>query len=486
MDYDVIVIGAGSAALTAAIAARNEGASVVVLEKSPRESRGGNCPFAGGGYRFWHGGLKDVLEIVTDLSEEEARCISIPAYSADVFYNKVLQITEQRADPKLAEVLVTESTPTVKWLKAQGLSFELATRHAIRDGDRLKWKAASTAIRVKGGGEGFRTVLFEIVERKGIEAQYQTRAVKLLSGPRGNVCGVTVLGPEGFRDVTSKAVVLACGGFESSPEWRARYLGVGWDLARPRGTKYNTGDGIKMALDVGARPAGHWSGCHAASIDYSLSRVPEGEDLPHDLPRNECTVGILVNADGLRFFDEGEDFKAYLYARVGRQILQQPQTAAWQIFDSKVTGRLDPDYSSGSWITANTIEELAEKLGLPALTRTITEFNQAVREDVPLNYDILDGRSTAGITPRKSNWARKIDRPPFVAYPVGCGVTFTFGGLKINTRAQVMDTSGEPIRGLYAAGELVGGIWYKAYIGASGIAGGTVFGKIAGANAAGE
>ncbi|MBI4334845.1 MAG: FAD-dependent tricarballylate dehydrogenase TcuA [Chloroflexi bacterium] len=486
VDYDVIVVGAGSAALTAAITARNERASVGVLEKSPRQARGGNCRFTGGSYRFWHKGLQDVLEFVEDVPEEEARSFILAEYSADTWYNKMLQVTEERADPRLTELLVTESTPTARWLKDQGVRFELATRHSVRQGDRIKLEAGANVMHARGGGEGLSDALFDIAGRKGVEVIYRTKAVKLLSNSRGGVNGVTVQDEEGFRDIKGRAVVLACGGFEANREWRAKYLGPGWDLARPRGTRYNTGDGLRMAFEVGAQPAGHWSGCHSCCIDYACSRMPEGEDIPIPITRNESALGIMVNADGVRFFDEGEDFRVYTYAKIGLRVLQQPQAAAWQIFDGKVTSRLDPDYSSASPVTANSVEDLAEQLRMPALTRTIEEFNAAVQEDVPLDRDILDGRGTVGITPGKSNWAQKIDQPPLVAYAVGCGITFTYGGIKINTRAQVLDTEGEPIPGLYATGEIVGGIWHKAYIGGGGIALGTVFGRIAGANAAGE
>lgn len=482
LDYDVIVVGAGSAALTAAISARNEGASVLVLEKSPRESRGGNCTFTGGGYRLWHKGLKEILEFVPGISEEQARSLVVPEYSADAWYNKLLQVSEERADPRLTELLVTESNPTARWLKDQGLEFELSLHTALREGDRLIWKAESISMHFKGGGQGFLDALCTIAEKKGVEIIYQTKAVKLLCDSRGKVCGATVLGQEGFRDIKSRAVVLASGGFESNRAWRVKYLGPGWDLVRPRGTKYNTGDGLRMAFEMGAQPAGHWSGCHAIAIDYDCSRIPEGEDIPLVHARRDCILGVQVDANGARFMDEGKDLRAYMYATVGRLIMHQPQGMAWQIFDSKVVGRLDSEYLAPS-VTAKSIEELAEALRTPALTRTIAEFNAAVQEDIPLNYDVTDGRGTVGITPPKSNWARKIDSPPFVAYGAACGLTFTFGGVKINTRAQVLNGEGEVIPGLFATGEVVG-YWHNTYTAAGGITLGVVFGRIAGANAA--
>ncbi len=484
-DCDVLVVGAGGAALTAAISARNEGARVIVLEKTSPESRSGNCPFTGGGYRFWHRGLQDVLEFVTNLSREEAKSLTMPEYSADVWYNKIMEITEERADPKLAELLVTESTPTLRWLKEQGLQFELDTRYAVARGDHLTWKPEQPMIRAKGGGKGLSDALCDIAVKKGVQILYQTKAVKLLLDSGDGIGGVTVLDKKGLRDIRSKAVVMACGGFESNREMRARYLGPGWDLVRPRGTSHNTGEGLRMALDIGAQPAGHWSGCHATTTDYHHSRTPEGQDIPAlDDKRDEVNYGIQVNCTGNRFIDEGEDSTTYLYAKIGAAVLQQPGIMAWQIFDAKGSCLLEPSYRTGSWITANTIEELSEQMGIPAVTRTIAEFNDAVQEKVPLNYSVKDGRGTVGIGPPKSNWAQKLDTPPFVAYSVGCGITFTFGGLKIDTRSHVLSTEGEPINGLYAAGEVAGGVWHKNYVGGSGVILGAVLGRIAGANAA--
>ncbi|MBI4333917.1 MAG: FAD-dependent tricarballylate dehydrogenase TcuA [Chloroflexi bacterium] len=490
-DYDVIVVGAGAAALVAGVAARNEGARVLVLEKAPKELRSGNCRFAGATCRFWHRGLQEILEFLPDLTEEEAQSMIVPEFTADEWYNKIMEVTEERADPKLTETLVTESNATARWLKDQGVKFEVATNKmfSVREGDKLRWKPQHIVIRGKGGGLGFADAMFDIAGRKGVEVLYQTKVVKLLCDSRGAVRGVTVQDREGFRDIPSKAVILACGGFESNREWRARYLGTGWDLVRPRGTRFNTGDGLRMALEIGAQPAGHWSGCNATAIGYQLSRVPEGEDIGGlDHRSNDYNVGVEVNANGMRFLDEGADYTAFVYSKYGAPILEQPGAIAWQIFDAKVAHLMQEEYRGhgSTAVTANSIEELAEQLGMPALNKTIGEFNAAVREDVPLNYLVKDGRGTVGITPPKSNWARKIDEPPFLAYAVGCGITYTFGGLKINPRAQVLDREGEVIPGLYATGEIVGGVWHKNYTAGGGVMLGEVFGRIGGANAAGE
>ena len=485
--YDVIVVGAGQAALTAAISARNEGASVVVLEKAPQALRGGNLRFIGGGYRFWHKGTQEIQDLLPELSVAETKAMVVPEYSADAFYNNVMRVTGERADPGLLEALVTDSNVAIKWLRDQGVKLEPNMRFAVRQGDKLKWKAENNVIQAKDGGLGLERTLFAIARRKGIEVLYETKAVKLAVDSRGAVCGVTTQSSEEFRELKSKAVILACGGFESNREWRARYLGPGWDLVTPRGTAYNHGDGIRMALEIGAAAAGHWSGCHATAIDYDISRIPEGQRTVHtEEARNDYNYCIEVNVDGKRFLDEGEDFRSFIYAKNGARLLQQPQQTAWQIFDSKVTPYLQQGYLTGPRVSADSIEELAQRLEMSALVKTVENFDNAVRDDLPINYATRDGRATEGVTPPKSNWAQRIDAAPFVAYQVACGITFTFGGIKISPKAQVLNTENKIIRGLYATGEMVGGIWYFNYVGGGGAMLGVVFGRRAGANAAAE
>jgi tricarballylate dehydrogenase len=289
-------------------------------------------------------------------------------------------------------------------------------------------------------------------------------------------------------EMRGRSVVLAAGGFEADPEMRTRYLGPGWELAKVRGSRFNTGDGIKMALAIGAAPYGNWSGCHAVGWDYN---APEFGDLAvgDGFQKHSYPFGIMVNAAGRRFVDEGADFRNYTYARYGRVILGQPRQFAWQIFDAKVKAQLRDEYriKQVTKRVANTLEELVKQLedtnGETAL-KEIQAYNKAVRADIAFDPNVKDGRRTEGLAVPKSNWANTIDTPPFEAYAVTCGITFTFGGLKINTDAQVISTDGEPISGLYAAGELVGGIFWFNYPGGSGLTNGSVFGRIAGKNAA--
>jgi tricarballylate dehydrogenase len=280
--------------------------------------------------------------------------------------------------------------------------------------------------------------------------------------------------------------VLAAGGFQSNAEWRTRYLGPGWDLAKVRGTRFNTGDGIRMALDVGAMPAGNWSGCHAVGWDRN---APEFGDLDvgDNFQKHSYPFSIMLNANGERFVDEGADFRNYTYAKYGRVVLSQPGQFAWQIFDSKVLHLLRDEYriKRVTKARAETLEELVQKLdgvNAGAALETIRAYNAAVG-DKPFNPNVKDGRATAGLAIPKSNWANTIDTPPFEAYAVTCGITFTFGGVKIDTDARVLSTEGEPIPGLFAAGEMVGGLFYFNYPGGTGLMNGAVFGQIAGASA---
>jgi tricarballylate dehydrogenase len=296
-----------------------------------------------------------------------------------------------------------------------------------------------------------------------------------------NVDGVT-------HRFASRAIVLACGGFEANAAWRARYLGPGWDLAKVRGSRYNCGDGLDMALHIGAQPAGHWSGCHAVGWERHADDFGSFDTMD-DYERDNYPFSIMVNADGKRFLDEGADIRNYTYAKYGRIILQQPDQFAWQIFDSSVTQMLRPEYRAKrvTKVVANTIEELADKLddvNRDALIATIKEYNASITREVPFNPNVKDGRRTQGLAIPKSNWAIALENPPFEAYAVTCGVTFTFGGLKVTTDAQVLDTSDQPMPGLFTAGEMLGGLFYFNYPGATGLTSGAVFGRIAGRSAA--
>ena len=485
MDYDVIVVGGGNAALCAALAAKEHCRRVLVLERAPEEEAGGNSRFTAGLMRVAYNGVEDLKRLI-DLSDEEIARTDFGTYTAEQFLDDMARVTEYRCDPDLTELLVKESLPAVAWMRSKGVRFTAAWgRQAFNIGGKFKFWGGLT-VEAVGGGPGLVESLTRGARKQGIEIWYSARALSLLVDDHG-VYGVKVKREGKTRDFRSKAVVLAAGGFQANPEWRTRYLGPGWELAKVRGTRFNTGDGIRMALDAGAAAVGNWSGSHAVAWERN---APEFGDLAvgDQFQKHSYPWGIYLNAHGKRFVDEGADFRNYTYAKYGRVILAQPGQFAWQIFDAKVKNQLRDEYriKQVTKRTAATLEELVEKLDdvdAAAALEEIKRYNAAVRQDIPFNPNIKDGRRTEGLAIPKSNWANTIDTPPFEAYAVTCGITFTFGGLRIDRHAQVISSDGEPMPGLYAAGELVGGIFWFNYPGGSGLTNGTVFGRIAGENA---
>lgn len=484
---DVLVVGKGNAALSAALAARDLGASVTMLEAASVEESGGNSRFAGGVMRFAYDNVRD-LQKLTDVPPEEVDGVDWESNTQDEFYDDLYQVTSFRTDPQLSELLVTQSLEAMVWLRSQGARFVPNYRHqsAIVNGKR-KFFGRMPMI-MHGGGPGLVQSLTDTAEKKGVRIFYETRGASLIyDGAR--VLGVKAKSAGKPIDFHAKAVVLACGGFESNPEWRTRYLGAGWELAKVRGSRFNMGDGLKMALDIGACPYGNWSGRHAVSWERY---APEFGDLslPESSYRHSYPLSLMINTEGRRFVDEGAEFYNYTYAKYGAEVLKQPGQAAWQVFDAKVKALLRPEYGDKAVTkaTASTLEELAAKMegiNQQAFLKTVKEFNAAVRADVAFNHAVKDGRCTVGIEPPKSNWANALDTPPYEAYAVTCGVTFTFGGLRIvPDTGQVLDVTLSPIDGLYAAGEMVGGIFYFNYPAGTGLVSGTVFGRIAGTGAA--
>ena len=484
-NFDVVVVGAGSAALNAALSAKEQGSKVLVLEKAPEHLRGGNSYFTGGLFRFAYSGLEEIVTLLPEVGTEEQDRIDVGSYNNSDFYADVMRVTEGLSNPDLLQILVSESYPTMIWMRDQGVPWILAYgRQAFEHEGKLRFWGGLIVESV-GGGKGLSDRLFELSQNVGIEVRYQSAATELKTDNKGKISGVIIKGPDGYEHITCHNVVLACGGFEANAEMRTRYLGPGWELAKVRGTQYNTGEGIQMALDIGAQSHGHWSGCHAVAWD--LNAPPHGDRNVADLfQKHSYPFGLIVNVDGERFVDEGADFRNYTYAKYGREILKQPQRAAFQLFDQKSKHLLRDEYfiQQATMVESDTIEQLAEGLDInvPTLVKTICDYNKSV-QDGEFNPTELDGKGTIGLTPPKSNWAQKFDSPPYIGYAVTCGITFTFGGLKIDTRCRVQDTSDVPIPGLYAAGELTGGLFYNNYPGGAGLMAGAVFGKIAGREA---
>ena len=486
--YDVVVLGAGNAAFCAALAAQENGSSVIMIEAAPLEEAGGNSRYTAGAIRFAHEGLQD-LTTVLDLNQDEIENADFGVYTTDQFYDDLFRLTQYRADADKAEMLVTKSLETVQWMKSRGVRFQPSYgRQAFKvDGKYRFW--GGLCVETWGGGEGLIELETKAAKENGIEILYETKGLSLLYDDE-KVYGLRVKNKGKVREIHAGAVVLASGGFEANPEMRTRYLGPGWELVKVRGTRFNTGGGIQMALDIGAMPHGNWSGCHAVGWDLN---APETGDLTvgDNFQKHSYPLGIMVNGTGKRFVDEGADFRNYTYAKYGRVIMDQPGMMAWQVFDQKVIDMLRDEYSIRrvTKVTANSIEELAPKLeGVDPdqFIKTVREYNAAVQTDVKFNPAVLDGRGTTGLEVPKSNWANVLDEPPYEAYAITCGITFTFGGLRTNDGGNVLDTELNPIPGLYAAGELVGGMFCFNYPGGTGLMSGAIFGRLAGNSAAAQ
>jgi tricarballylate dehydrogenase len=485
--YDVIVVGGGNAAMCAALSAREHGARTLVLEKAPEAWRGGNGFFTAGGFRFAFKSFEEVCELVGDLSDEEKAMMDVPLYTEDGYYDDLMRVTEDLADADLALLLVRESQPTMKWMKAQGIRWiPMFGRQAYKVSGKFTF-FGNLVLEAVGGGPGLIDMEYESAKKVGIDVRFEAKAQRLVTDARGTVTGVEIRRADGTTEtIEAKSVVLASGGFEANVEMRTRYLGPNWDLARVRGTPYNTGDGIRMALDIGAQPWGHWSGCHAVQWDYNAPWHGDRK-VGDNFQKHSYPLGIIVNTLGERFVDEGADMRNYTYVKYGREVIKQPRRAAFQIFDQKTIEMTREEYRirEVTKAEASTIEELARKLeiSVDGLVKTVREFNAAVQPGT-FNPAIKDGKGTKGIALPKSNWAQPLDSPPYVGFAVTTGITFTFGGLHITDKGQVLNAEGQPMAGLYAAGELVGGLFYNNYPGGAGLMAGSVFGRIAGRSAA--
>lgn len=488
-SVDVVVVGAGNAGLCAALAAAQAGANVVILDRAKTQYRGGNTAFTAGAMRVAYNDTEDIRELVPDLSRADADRTDFGKYTVDSFFDDLAQVSGYRTDPALAHKVASESFDTLRWMKENGVRFlPMYGRQAYEFEGRFTFWGGLT-LEVAGGGPGLVESLTSACEAAGVKMISGARATELVTSPSG-IDGVVIVRDGQRSQIGAKAVVLAAGGFESNPEWRTRYLGPGWDLAKVRGTRYNNGDGIRMALDAGASARGNWSGCHAVAWE---ANAPEFGDprIGDSFQKHSYPLGVLVNTEGRRFLDEGAHFRNYTYAKYGVEILRQPGHIAFQIFDNKVEPLLRDEYRirEVTRYTAETLEELAARipqLDSEQFLDTINRYNDAVDTETPWDPNVLDRRHTTGLTPNKTNWAQRIDEPPFSAYEVTCGITFTYGGVRVDEQARVLNDDGEPIRGLFAAGEMVGGLFYFNYPGGSGLTAGAIFGRTAGRNAAKE
>lgn len=486
-DPDVIVVGAGNAAISAALSAKEAGAEVLVIEASSREERGGNSTYTGGFFRFPYESLDDLEPMLNDESRGWVERVDVEPYPQERFMADLRRQSRNRCDPELTKVMVENAYDAIRWLHSKGVAwqFPVGKVHDMKNlpPDTRYTLAGGAALVTEHEGVGLIDNLFAALEKAGIEVLYDSPVDTILRNG-STVTGVRIRRADGFQDIHGKSVVLGSGGFGANPEMRLRYLGPGWDLVKIRGSRFATGHVLQQVLLQGAQAAGHWGGAHASALAGNAPDVGR-IDLTDKMSRYSYPYSIMVNVDAERFMDEGKDHLWMTYASTGSAIQKQPDGKAWQIFDQKVIHLLEPRYELSTPVVADTIEELAEKIDLDpkTLAKTVADFNAATR---PGTFDPLtkDGLSTSGLAIEKSNWAQPIDQGPFVAYEVACGLTFTYGGVKIDTSARVIDVEGRPIPNLFATGEITGGVFYHNYPAGSGLTFGTVFGRIAGAEAA--
>jgi len=485
---DVIVIGGGSAAFEAAVAARENGADkVVMLEKAPESEYGGNARYSGTGFRFWHSGPAEIRAFVPEIDDAYFKSLQISPYAKEEFSADLTRMTLGRMDPALAQTLVEQSNAAIHWMKDLGIRWELLKEHAKVGGKR--YFERGIAIHVAGGGPGQLEQWRRIAAGRNIEMRFSS-AVSRVHGNMHRVEGVRVCTAQGECDLHARAVIACAGGFQASAEMRARYLAGNADFVKVRGSKHDTGEVLNYLLALGAATGGQWQSAHMSPID---AHAPDFETPQHadghgnTQSRYDYPFGISVNALGLRFFDEGEAQHSYTYAKTGRTILAQPGAVAWQIYDSTGIAQHRYPHHKASFEEAADISALARKIGLApeVLVHTIEEFNAACRDELAFDPTQPDGKKTHGLAIPKSNWANRIENPPYRAYPVTCGITFTFGGVKINPKAQVLNSLHEPIKGLYASGDILG-LFFHNYPSFTGQTRNAVFSRLAGMHAATE
>jgi tricarballylate dehydrogenase len=457
IEYDVVVIGGGNAALCAALTARENGARVVVIERAPREFRGGNSRHTRN-LRCAHDAPTSVL---TD------------SYPEDEFFADLLRVNGNETDEALARLLTCRSKTCTEWMARYGVRFQAALRGTLH--------LSRTNAFFLGGGKALMNSYYAAAERLGIDVLYDADVVAI----DVQECRVR-LGHDVRRGhlqvalIHGKSLVLASGGFESNLSWLKDAWGEAADNFIIRGTPYNTGTPLRAMLDAGAQPIGDPRACHAIAVDARAPKFDGGI-----VTRLDCIpLGIVVNQLGERFADEGEDLWPKRYASWGTLVARQPSQQAYCLVDAKVARLFMPSVFPP--ITANTIAELATRLGLPSdrVSATVSRFNQAVRSGT-FNHETLDDCRTQGLTPEKSHWAQSLDTPPYWGYPLKPGITFTYLGLRVDETMRVMTTGGEPMEHVCAAGEIMAGnVLRRGYIAGIGMTIGTVFGRIAGESAA--
>ncbi len=487
VPYDVIVVGAGNAALASAVSAKENGAErVLVLEKAPCEMRGGNTHWSGGVLRFAFDDPREIGPLLPDVEDQfEDFYAGIQPYTFDDFHGDLMRVTSGQTDPVLSRILVGNSKDTVFWMnRVGGIEMEPAVSlTGVRRGNKIVW-ARGLVVRAAHEGVGLSRNWFAACERMGIEIRYGAAVTGLLVDANGAASGVTIRDDDRIHDIAGRAVILGCGGFEANVQMRTQHLGPLVGAAKVRGTPYNQGDGLRMAMNqLGAMPWGQWSGCHATPISADWGNFAPRE-LTDKSNRLSYVYGVMINRKGRRFVDEGEDGAMFTYAKFGRAVLAEPGAKAYQIFDSQVMHLLEPRYATSEPLKANTLNALVAQMDMDdkeQALRTLHEYNAAARRaDEGFDPSQRDGLATSGLALEKSNWALRLEKPPFYAYTATGGITFTFGGIRIDENARVIGTDWRPIPGLFACGEMVGGLFYDNYPAGTGLVSGATFGRIAG------
>ncbi len=456
-EPDVLVIGGGNAALCAALMAREAGASVLLLESAPQSWRGGNSMHVRN-LRCMHDAPQDVL---------------VDAYSEEEYWQDLLKVTGGLTDERLARLVIRHSSRCRPWMRRHGVHFQPPLSGALH--------VARTNAFFMGGGKALVNAYYRSAAGLGVAVRYDT-PVKSLELKDGRF--VAAITEQGER-IAAKACVLACGGFESNLAWQREAWGRNERGEWPaenfliRGTRFNQGVLLKFMLDAGADAIGDPTQAHCVAIDARAPLYDGGI-----CTRIDCvSLGVVVNREAQRFYDEGEDFWPKRYAIWGRLVAQQPGQTAWSIIDRKAVGRFMPPVFPGT--RAETLEELAQKIGLDVatFTATLNAYNAACRPG-SFDHTVLDDCRTEGLTPPKTHWAQPIDAAPFFAYPLKPGITFTYLGMKTDESAAVR-FAGVPSANLFAAGEMMAGnVLGKGYTAGVGMSIGTAFGRIAGVNAA--
>jgi tricarballylate dehydrogenase len=453
--YDVLVIGGGAAALSAAITAREQGASVLLLECAPKHFRGGNSRHTRN----------------MRLAHETAIAPYTGPYPEEEMWNNYLKATGGEGNLELARMVVGGSASILEWMRTHGVKFQPALAGTLHLGRTNAW--------FLGGGKAMVNALFRFAERLGVDVRYEAEVVGLdVRDGRFNSASVII----GGKTVTApaKAVVVAAGGFQSNLAWLREVWGPAADNFLIRGAPFDTGTLLKILLDQGAESVGDPTQAHMVPIDARSPKFDGGI-----VTRLDCvTLGIVVNKNGERYYNEGEDFWPMRYAIWGRLVAQQPDQISYVFIDSKTLDRFMPSVFPP--VKGNSIAEVAGQFGLPVdkVNATVEEYNRAVQPGT-FDHTIQDDCKTAGLTPPKTHWALRIDQPPFYGYPLRPGLTFTYFSVKIDQRSAVIMKGGIPAANIFAAGEIMSGnILPKGYIGGFGLVIGNVFGRTAGGEAA--